>query len=174
MLRLTHMRWTMGAREIMFKGTLDSAYFSLARIIPVERGKTVYQEGVNACIDVLNNNGWVQIFPEGKVNQGKLLPRLKWGVGRLVFDADTTPLVVPIYHRGLEKSFPLDRPTKFLPSRTSRWDIIVGDPISFDELVRNHIISDTNPEDVYKIITAVVREKLFLLEETLESKTTQE
>lgn len=43
--RVLHMRWTLGAKEIMFKNKIDSTYFSLARVIPVERGKTVYQEG---------------------------------------------------------------------------------------------------------------------------------
>lgn len=72
---------------------------------------------------------WVHIFPEGKIDQrkgnGKFcignnvshgtlgmqgreepgkseIGRLKWGVGKLVARASIPPIVVPIYHVGMD------------------------------------------------------------------------
>jgi monolysocardiolipin acyltransferase len=45
---------------------------------------------------------WVHVFPEGKVNTDmSRLMRFKWGLGRLILEADPTPMVVPIYHLGM-------------------------------------------------------------------------
>lgn len=52
----------------------------------------------------------------------------------------------------------------------SRWDILIGEPINFDELVENHVANNTKSEDVYKIITSVVRNKLQALSDELELK----
>ncbi|CDW53720.1 Acyltransferase domain containing protein [Trichuris trichiura] len=80
-------------------------FFSIGRCIPIVRGMGVYQIGVDRCLDVLNNNGWVHIFPEGRVNFSRVPMRLKWGVGRLVNEATRVPTVLPIWHSGSGTDF---------------------------------------------------------------------
>ena len=36
--------------------------------------------------------------------------RFKWGVGRLVADAHVTPIVIPIYHQGMDSILPNREP----------------------------------------------------------------
>ncbi|KFD62149.1 hypothetical protein M514_10001, partial [Trichuris suis] len=100
------VRWVMAAKEIVFTNPLYSAFFSFGRCVPIVRGMGVYQTGVDRCLDVLNNNGWVHIFPEGRVNFSRAPMRLKWGVGRLVNEATRVPTVLPIWHSGMEKVLP--------------------------------------------------------------------
>ncbi|KHJ76394.1 hypothetical protein OESDEN_23986, partial [Oesophagostomum dentatum] len=47
------------------------------------------------CVEMLNQNGWVHMFPEGRVTADPI--RIKWGVGRLVMDATNPPLILPIW-----------------------------------------------------------------------------
>lgn len=73
----------------------------LQKVLPVVRGEGVYQKVMNEILNELNKGEWLHLFPEGKVNETKSFLRLKWGVGRLVADAQTTPIVLPFYHFGL-------------------------------------------------------------------------
>jgi monolysocardiolipin acyltransferase len=58
---------------------------------------------VEFCLDRLNEGSWTHVYPEGQVNEKKTDLRLKWGVGRLVADSNVTPVVVPIYHLGMDE-----------------------------------------------------------------------
>ncbi len=51
----------------------------------------------------------------GKVNEVKTEMRLKWGVGRLIADSKVTPIVIPIYHQGMDS---------ILPNRTPYWWVV--------------------------------------------------
>jgi monolysocardiolipin acyltransferase len=48
----------------------------------------------------------------GKVNEEKSEMRLKWGVGRMICEAKVAPVVIPIYHQGMDS---------ILPNRTPYW-----------------------------------------------------
>ncbi|KAL9955860.1 hypothetical protein ACROYT_G037253 [Oculina patagonica] len=73
------VRWTLGARELLFSTPLRSSFFSRAKAIPVVRGDGVYQQGVDVAIEQLNKGQWVHVFPEGAINVNDAIKRLKWG-----------------------------------------------------------------------------------------------
>ncbi|KFD49177.1 hypothetical protein M513_10001 [Trichuris suis] len=88
------VRWVMAAKEIVFTNPLYSAFFSFGRCVPIVRGMGVYQTGVDRCLDVLNNNGWVHIFPEGRVNFSRAPMRLKWGMEKVLPENACVPRIL--------------------------------------------------------------------------------
>ena len=113
------------------------------------------------CIDRLKEGGWVHIFPEGGVNMTKENMRLKWGVGRLVYDCPNTPLVIPFYHIGMDTVLPNSRP--YIPHVFKRVTVFVGDPIDLKDTVQNLRDQNVDHETARKVITDILQEKLYQL-----------
>jgi monolysocardiolipin acyltransferase len=74
--------------------------FSLGRCIPCVRGEGIFQRGVQECIDALNRNDWVHVFPEGKVTPQPI--RIKWGVSRMIEEPRLAPILLPIWLDGMQ------------------------------------------------------------------------
>lgn len=108
----THMRWTLGAEDIIFRNKLESAFFSLGQCLPVQRfGVGPFQAGMDAAVTLMDRQRWVHVFPEGFVHQPEAphehtLKFFRWGVSRLVLEPNKAPIVVPMYSHGLENVFP--------------------------------------------------------------------
>ena len=64
---------------------------------------------------------------QGKVNVDKVDLRYKWGVGRMIWECTTTPLIVPIFHLGMDKVLPNTKP--YVPRLFKRVTVMVGNPI---------------------------------------------
>lgn len=114
------MRYIPAAKEIAFTNPLFNWFFSTGQAIPIERGKGVYQPGMDASLEVVNKGGWMHFFPEGRViqnfNNRHEIGRLKWGIGRLIMEAQVPPLVMPIILKGFDYMKPLDKlPRPFKP-----------------------------------------------------------
>lgn len=77
-----------------------SIFFSLGQAIPTIRGSGIYQPAVDYAIHKANQNGWIHIFPEARVNQSDAMIRFKWGVGRIVMESERCPIVIPVWHNG--------------------------------------------------------------------------
>ncbi|KAK5583633.1 hypothetical protein RB653_005231 [Dictyostelium firmibasis] len=167
-------RWTLGASNILFTNWFYSKFFSLGKCIKIVRGDGIYQDGMNESIDRLSEGQWLHIFPEGKVSQQTQLLYFKWGVGRLVGECfrrtGVVPLIVPIYHRGMEKSMPLAKSP--IPRIGIHLDIKVGNNIHCDEVITKYIeennISnlsdhlskdDKTRKDFYKTITLHIEDE---------------
>jgi monolysocardiolipin acyltransferase len=128
------LRWTAIAEDICNRRLLSSVFFGVARGVPVVRGDGVYQPAMDWLLRVLNEEGaWVHFFAEGRVNQTAELLRFKWGVARLVMEATTTPLVLPIHLRGFEHMKPLGRA---LPRLGQALEVHVGPPVDLSERLR--------------------------------------
>ncbi|KAI8372038.1 acyltransferase-domain-containing protein [Choanephora cucurbitarum] len=100
------MRWVLGAADICYTSIFRSYFFALGQTIPTIRGGGIYQPGVDFAIDKINHQGWIHIYPEAKVVQENKMIRFKWGVGRILMDADHEPIVIPIWHRGMHLAKP--------------------------------------------------------------------
>ncbi|KAF8165075.1 acyltransferase-domain-containing protein [Crassisporium funariophilum] len=146
-------RWALGASDIMFTNPVFSAFFSLGQTIETFRGKGIYQAAVDTAIQKVDQGNWasakhrllfVHLYGEGKVNQPNTyskdehgcacLPRFKWGVGRILMEAKTQPVVIPMWLTGFDQLMPEGRrfPYKYLPRIGARLSVTFGDPIRAD------------------------------------------
>lgn len=110
------------------------------------RGQGIYQDAVDTAIRKLDEGAWVHLFPEGKINQPNAysvdaqgsahLPRLKWGVGRMLMESARLPVIIPMWLTGYENLMPLGRPFpyNYLPRLGTPMSVTFGDPISPERL----------------------------------------
>ncbi|CAF0998498.1 unnamed protein product [Adineta ricciae] len=149
------MRWALGADDIVFTVKKHQIFFSLGKTIPIKRGDGVFQRPMDFALEQLNQGDWVHIFPEGKINMTKELIRLKWGVGRLIAEANICPLVVPFYHLGMDSVLPNVEPYK--PQTGQKVSIYVGEPLILDDMVSNMKKENRSPEEIRKAVTDVIQ-----------------
>ncbi|XP_025830284.1 tafazzin homolog isoform X2 [Agrilus planipennis] len=167
LIRPKVMRWSLAAHDICYTCAEHSYFFALGKCIPVIRGNGVYQDAVDFCIERLAKGEWVHIFPEGKVNVTKENMRLKWGVGRMIYEAPVTPIVIPIWHIGMDEVLPNDPPYILQFRKTMTFNY--GKPIDFTETVKS--LKDRKATDVEarKHITDMIQEALLKLKEETET-----
>ncbi|KAG6797672.1 tafazzin [Apis cerana] len=155
------IRWSLAAHDICFTNSWHSYFFMLGKCIPVIRGGGVYQEAMDFCIEKLAAGEWIHVFPEGKVNMFKETMRLKWGIGRLIFESPVPPLVVPIYHLGMDDVLPNEPPYRLKIRKKVTMNY--GDPIDFSELVEELRVSKVSEEEARKAITDRIQTELLKL-----------
>lgn len=157
LVRRSRMRWSLAAHDICFTNALHSCFFALGKCVPVVRGAGVYQvraarpvpsrvprpspalqsvcpqPAMDFCVERLSRGEWVHIFPEGRVNVAKEHIRFKWGVGRLVADCGAAPLIVPVWHEGMDRVLPNQEP--YLLNFRKQVFLNVGEPIQIHHLL---------------------------------------
>ncbi|MCL4126833.1 UNVERIFIED_CONTAM: hypothetical protein GTU68_054075, partial [Idotea baltica] len=152
------MRWSLAAHDICFNNAISNWFFSAGKCVPVIRGNGVYQQGIDFCLERLNEGSWVHVFPEGKVNMTLEHVRLKWGVGRLVYESAVPPIVLPIYHMGMDSFLPNKEP--YLPRLLKKVTVVIGDPIDFSDVLSTIRAKNQDDLTARKIITDIVQEEL--------------
>jgi len=161
------LRWTLAARDIVFTKPIYEKFFGLGRCIPVDRGRGVYQEAMERCLEVLNTGGWVHIFPEGKINLTKESMRLKWGVGRLIADCRFVPKVLPMHHLGFDEVLPNKQP--YIPKVGQRATLVIGDLIEVGETVQELKAKSATAIEQRLVLTQLIQEKMLALRTTAEA-----
>ncbi|KAG6430373.1 hypothetical protein SASPL_108438 [Salvia splendens] len=158
------LRWTLCASDRCFKNPVTSAFFKSVKVLPVSRGDGIYQKGMDLAISKLNRGGWVHIFPEGSRsrNGGKTMGSAKRGIGRnpdlrLVLDADNTPIVVPFVHTGMQEVMPVGA---MFPRVGKTVTVIVGDPISFDDLISGGEDENMSRGKLYDAVATRIGDRL--------------
>ncbi|XP_014271664.1 tafazzin [Halyomorpha halys] len=156
-----NMRWALAADNICFTNRFYSYFFMLGKCVPVVRGAGVYQDAVNFCIEKLKDGDWLHIFPEGRVNMNQEFIRFKWGIGRIIYELPVTPIVIPIWHIGMEDILPNKRPYYFRVGKMMTLNF--GSPIEVSSLVKQLKYDQVNPETARLIITNHIQERLLSL-----------
>ncbi|XP_017753198.1 PREDICTED: tafazzin homolog isoform X1 [Eufriesea mexicana] len=161
MLNRRKMRWSLAAHDICFTNFWHSYFFMLGKCIPVIRGDGVYQQAMDFCIEKLAAGDWVHVFPEGKINMLKENMRLKWGIGRLILESPVTPLVIPIYHLGMDQVLPNEYPYRLKIRKKVTMNY--GKPIDFSELIKELRASNASEVEARKAITDRIQDELLKL-----------
>jgi monolysocardiolipin acyltransferase len=127
--------------------------------ISVVRGAGVYQKGVDMCIDKLKQGDWVHVFPEGKVNMEKERMRLKWGVGRILYETyPIKPIILPIHHIGMDDVLPNYEPYYFRLNKKLTFNF--GEPIDLDDTMKMIFEKNIDEVEARRIITDEIQKKL--------------
>lgn len=155
------MRWSLAAHDICFTAPSHAYFFMLGKCVPVVRGAGVYQEAVNFCIEQLSKGAWVHIFPEGKVNMTKENMRFKWGVGRMIFESPVTPIIIPIWHIGMDDVLPNTPP--YVLRLRKRITFNYGSPIDLGDMVRTLREQNATDVEARKKITDFLQEEMLKL-----------
>ncbi|CUS14218.1 unnamed protein product, partial [Tuber aestivum] len=133
------IRYSLGSHDVCFRNALTSTYFNLGQVLPTYRLHKSplggpFQPAINTSIALLSHphHAWVHVFPEGRVHQKHdyQMRYFRWGVSRLLLEADVPPLVVPIFITGLDQVMHEGRGwPRFLPRVGKRVRVCFGDPV---------------------------------------------
>lgn len=92
--------------------------------------------------------------------------RLKWGVGRMIYESPVTPIVVPIWHVGMDDVLPNEPP--YILKFGKKLTFYFGEPIQIDDVVSDLKASNASEEIARKIITDKIETELLRLKEITE------
>lgn len=152
------IRWALAAHDICFTQKSHATFFMYGKCIPCVRGAGVFQPAVDACIDKLKEGEWVHVFPEGKVNMEQEYIRFKWGVGRMIYESPVVPIVIPIWHKGMDTVLPNEPPYYLRLGKKVTMNF--GKPIELTELVMS-LRRDEIPEpEARKVITDRIEKEM--------------
>lgn len=160
------MRLTSAASDVCFTKDIYAKFFSRGQVFPVVRGDGVYQKGMDFMVEQLDLGRWCHHFPEGKINATHEYLRLKWGVGRLISDTQRTPLVLPIWHVGMDSILPNKKP--YIPQIKKKLTILIGQPLDFTSEVEVLKSLKKTPMEIRKHITDLLQADFLRLRELAE------
>lgn len=159
----SRMRWGVCSEELCFSSGVLSAFFGSGKVFPIQRGAGVDQGGLAALGRKVGPGSWVHVFPEARCWQERGYPPrghdgrrrmppsrrpgppgaqvgpLKWGVGKVVAEAEVTPVVLPMFHIGMDELMPqspIDNECEqSIPNAFRRVRVMFGEEVPVQDLV---------------------------------------
>lgn len=92
--------------------------------------------------------------------------RLKWGVGRMIYESPVTPIVLPMWHVGMDDVLPNEPPYILKIGKNLTFNF--GKPVDFTEVVKKLKAENSTDEQARKHITDYLQEILLKLKEETE------
>jgi monolysocardiolipin acyltransferase len=147
--RPNQMRWNLCTDDVFFFHPLLSKIIAAGNVFPLDRSGSLEQPLFKCYQDKLNTGSWVHIFAEGRVwqewrfeNNEQRLGPFKIGVGKLIAHSVNNPLIVPMYHKGLDQIIPekilkdkkkrkASTPISLIPRIGKNVEVYIGKPIDF-------------------------------------------
>lgn len=126
------------------------------KCIPVVRGYGVYQDAVDICVQKVKLGHWVHVFPEGKVNMTKEEMRLKWGVGRIIYESSKVPVILPMWHEGMDEVLPNVEP--YILKWGKKVTLNVGRPIDLNDFINDLKSRGVDEPEARKLITDKIQD----------------
>lgn len=143
------MRWSLCSLDICFQNEWISRILRVGKALPIQRRGGVSQKFLLDAGKKLSDGDWVHMFPEGRIRQ-RGMGYFKRGVGKMLamaYEANTgrLPLIIPVYHEGIEKVMPQRVDTNRLESTTPKRGkslyFVAGEPVDV-----THIFNRLMPE----------------------------
>merc|ERR1712080_746014 len=89
--------------------------------------------------------------------------RYKWGVGRLIAESNITPIVIPIYHVGMDDIVPNKKPIFWFlrfPRVGKKVTVLVGKPIIVKHIIEQLRKRNASDMEVRKTLTDLIEKQL--------------
>lgn len=99
-------------------------------------------------------------FIAGKVNMDKEYMRMKWGVGRILYETYPVvkPIIIPIWHEGMSDLLPNTPPYYF--RLNSKLTFNFGKPIDLSETMKMIFDKKVDEVEARRIITAELQKEM--------------
>eukprot|EP01035_Chromulina_nebulosa_P019900 gene19900-25855_t len=95
------LRWVLCTEDVFFFKKWLQSILAGGNVMPLDRSGSLEQPLFEVFKEKLDQGLWCHIFPEGP---------FKIGVGKLIAHSVTTPIVLPIYHKGMDTVVPEKQP----------------------------------------------------------------
>lgn len=122
----SRMRWGLCAVDICWQGRAAAAVLTAGKVLPIVRRGGLGQPELTRYAALLGRGDWLHVFPEGRVSQ-EGMTYARHGLGKMVVAAmeaappgSPPPLLLPIYHEGVERVMPQEAATHELLSVAPR------------------------------------------------------
>lgn len=170
LLRPSAQRWGTCASDRCFKDRLLAHTLRCGKVLPVDRGAGLEQEGMRRASDKLASGEWVHVFPEGTRRGETGVGQFKRGIGKLVLEGRSlqaensnisqnrscTPLVLPFAHTGMAQP-------------GARVNVAFGEPVDVSDIAEMYDKGTLDERSATDAIAARVESHVRMLHHQLRS-----
>jgi len=152
-LPINKFRWTICTEDVFFANSILQKMLGAGNGLPLDRSGSLEQPMFQRFQEKLDQGNWCHIFPEGRVWQTWRfedsevhLGKFKFGVGKIIAHCKNEPIILPIFHKGMDKVIPEkvlndkkskkpSKPISLVPKVGNLVQLYVGRPIDFSKKI---------------------------------------